>query len=148
MPKSKRGQEEIMGFIVIVVLIVVIGMIFIFMIKPRAKQAEQSMQVENLLSSIRHANSECDKEMQDVMIMCRNDETCGNEKACDYLKSELKLMIDKAIEKAGMGSVIGYNLSIKGISISINYGNSTSNFIAAISPIRQDIDAELRFYYP
>jgi len=148
--KNRKAQEEIMGFIIIVVIIIVIGMVFIFMLKPKAKQ-EQNVQVENLLSAVRHATSACEKEMQDVMIMCGNDESCGTEKACDYLRLELKSMVDLAVEKAGLGNVIGYTLDLKGTSgalLSIKEGNQTGTSMAAISPIRQDLSAELRFFYP
>jgi len=146
--KSKKAQEEIMGFIIIVVLIVIIGLFFIFMLKPKTQEAGQSMQVFNLLSGIKHLDSKCDKEIQEVVIMCRNDETCADESACSYLEHELAAIINTAIEKAGLGNIISYNLDIEGTSISIKSGNATVNSIAAISPISQDTSMKLRFFYP
>jgi len=144
---NKRGQEEIMGFIIILVLIVLIGLFFMFMLKPKVQQ-QQSQQVENLLSSIKHVNSACDKEMQEVIIMCYGSELCGDRDACNYLKEELKNITDTALDKAGMGNVIGYSLNITGIDINLKEGNFTGTSLAAISPVRDEINMELRLYYP
>lgn len=145
---SKKGQEEIMGFMLILVLIVVIGMFFMFMLKPRVTQSQQSVQVENLLSSIKHVNSACDKEMQEVVIMCSRDEMCGEQDACSYLKGEIKTIIDTATEKAGMGAVMGYNLTIASLNFEIFEGNKTETSMAAISPLQGDMSMQLTFYYP
>ena len=145
---NKKGQEEIMGFILVLVLIIVIGLFFIFMLKPKVTQAQQSMQVENLLSSIKHVNSACDKEMQEVVIMCSREDMCGDLDACSYLKDELKTLIDTAIDKAGMGNVIAYNLTITGINLNIMEGNVTGTSMSAISPLQEDMEMQLRFYYP
>jgi len=144
---SKRGQEEIMGFIIILVLVVVIGMFFIFLMKPKA-QEPQNTQVENLLSAIKHTSSDCGKEMSDVAVMCNRDENCGNENACTYLRGKLKEIIDLAIDKAGMGNVIGYSMNVTGLEIDFKEGNSTANSMGAISPINKDISMQLRFFYP
>ena len=146
---NKRGQEEIMGFILILVLIVVIGMFFMFMLKPKTPaQAQQSVQVENLLASIKHLNSACDREMQDVVIMCSRDEMCGEQDACGYLQGEIKTIIDTATEKAGMGAVMGYNFTIASLNFEIFEGNKTGTSMAAASPLQGDISLQLTFYYP
>jgi len=49
--RSKRGQEEIIGFMLIVIMIIVIGLALLFFMKP--KQAEQKdSQMDNLVYSL------------------------------------------------------------------------------------------------
>ena len=45
---NKKGQEEILGFILVVVMVVVIGLAFLFFLTPRA-QERQDLEMENLL---------------------------------------------------------------------------------------------------
>ena len=53
--KSKKGQEEIMGFMLIVVMIIVIGLGLIFFLKP-SQNEEKNLQTENLLYKLGHKN--------------------------------------------------------------------------------------------
>lgn len=146
--ENKKAQEEIIGFMVIVVMVIVIGLLFMFFLKPKAPAAQESQQVSNLLISISHATSACDKEIRDVAVMCMNSENCNNENACDYLNKELPSLIDKALNKGGLGNVIGYSLVINGTSIDINHGNKTATMSGAVAPITSDLKMELKFYYP
>ena len=146
--KSKKAQEEIIGFMVIVVMVIVIGLLFMLFLKPKASAAQESQQVSNLLISISHVTSTCDKEIRDVVIMCSKGENCKDENACDYLNKELSSLIDKALTKGGLGNVISYSLIINGTSININQGNKTSTMSGAIAPITSDLKMDLKFYYP
>jgi hypothetical protein len=146
--ENKKAQEEIIGFMVIVVMVIVIGLLFMFFLKPKASAAQESQQVSNLLISISHTTSTCGKEIRDVAVMCMNSENCKDENACSHLNTEIPILIDKALNKGGLGNVIGYNLIINGTSININQGNKTGIMSGAIAPIRSDLKMELKFYYP
>jgi predicted enzyme involved in methoxymalonyl-ACP biosynthesis len=99
---KKRGQQEIVGFILIVVL-VVLGLMF-FMIHNLTKETEiinNDIILGNLLSTVMHYTTGCsiDNNKQEVSGMfraCFLGDSCDNQEkgSCEYLNGELTSILE------------------------------------------------------
>ncbi|MAH43592.1 hypothetical protein CL614_07805 [archaeon] len=92
--KSKHAQQEIVGFVLIVVLVVIALMVFLVISVRKAPEEKQSIEVENMLSVILDYTTNCaivyepdyDK-IEDLVKSCYDNRQCTNldKMACDYL---------------------------------------------------------------
>jgi len=136
---SKKGQEEIMGFILVVVMVMMIGLGFLFFFTPKAPE-RQDLEMQNLL----YAWLSTTIEGKDVSSMIEN---CYG--ACDLSKETV--ILDNAIDaKFGRGasSLNGYSLNVTGTAeFYYSKGNLTGNYRTAFVPVK-DNDVRLKFYLP
>ena len=146
---SKRGQEEMVGFAVIVVIIAVILLVFLsFSLREDEPEAIQSYEIDNFIQSVLYYTLEDNVDIRDLIRDCKN---YGEN--CDTLEIELKKILEEnwIVEE---GSVIrGYNMRIvdtlKGTSgdkeiFNLEKGEITQNYKSGTQS-----DAELIFtiYY-
>ena len=113
---KRKGQTEIMGLIVIVVLFMVILMVYVsFSLKPKEeKTLKQQIQADYMLDAILKYTPECGdvvKSMRDIIKECdfeSNQEVCGRP-CMDLLKEESKNIVELNKET----KKYGYDLYIK-----------------------------------
>lgn len=105
MRKINRGQQEMVGFILIIVM-VVIGLMVFLVISLKKPQAEvESAQAKNILSSVLRTTSDCivnepDREsIRDLFRRCYDGRDCMNLnlKACNYLNKTLSGLLKSAV---------------------------------------------------
>jgi hypothetical protein len=103
--KNKRAQEEMVGFVLIVMIVVIIAVIFlgISLRKPNTTASQKSEEVNSFLSSISYYTTNCEidagypRTITDLVGDCKEDKQCINsESACDSLESTLKLIISNS----------------------------------------------------
>jgi len=78
---SKRSQQEILGFVLIVVLVTIIGLVFLsFSIGKDRPKKQTSAEISNLLEAVMYYTTDCAinyvpqyREIQDLMKDCYND---------------------------------------------------------------------------
>jgi hypothetical protein len=90
----KRGQIEIMGFVVIVLLLF-FGLLLYFQLSGKdgsnfILEAEQNLEVSNMLSTIKLYTVSDGVQMKDVMGDCIE----GNTPSCDTVRSEVPRLIE------------------------------------------------------
>lgn len=107
--KDKKAQQEIAGFVLIVVLVTVIGMVFLglYMYNPKEPKHE-SIEVQHLLEASMAYTTECAlnhvpdyESLQDLIRQCYNDEyeACINGKTvCSVAKDTLKMIIGESFD--------------------------------------------------
>lgn len=93
----KKGQLEIVGFMVIVLLLLM-GLIFYFRFANTGstdllKEAEENLEVSNLLSSIRLYTVCEGTQMNDIIKTCISGGSECGEDACDVLKEEIPTIV-------------------------------------------------------
>ena len=134
---SKKGQEEILGFMLVVVMVMVIGLGFLFFLTPKAPE-RQDLEMENLL----YAWLSTTIEGKDISNMIEN---CYG--PCD-LGSGVQIL-DNAISKSGLiNRINGYSLNVTGTAeFYYSKGNLTGNSRTAFVPVK-DNDVRLKFYLP
>lgn len=161
---NKRAQEEIMGFVIIVLIVIVIGLVFFAFSIRRASQGPEPKQAEldDFLNSMLAYTSSCEisgknQSIRELTRQCNNDKSCGNgQKACTVLNTTLETMLKELLGskiQIAQAYVHGYALNISNSKqlTYIEQGNLTGNYFASSIPIPtgtgSDIWVKLKFYY-
>ncbi len=76
----KRGQVEIMGLLIIVVLLLFAGMIFLrfYLMKPASSLPDlrKNIQVTDMLTAVMHSTYQ-ERRMSEALIICQEEGTCA-----------------------------------------------------------------------
>ena len=105
--KSKHAQQEIIGFVLIIVIVSIIGIIFLGLSIGRGESSKQtSIEISNLLEASMYYTTDCAisfrpqyKDGQDLVKACWNTNKCLDENdeatidACEVLNETLKTII-------------------------------------------------------
>jgi len=138
--KNKKAQEEMIGFGLIVVIIMIILMVFLsFSLRNPVKQGVESYEVESFIQATLQYNTDCAKNydshllsVKDLIIRCERNEKCLDEReACYVLNSTLKDIVQENWQIGESWPVKGYEFVILSDSvglISFLEGNITSNY--------------------
>jgi len=140
---NRKGQEEMVGFALIVVIVAVILLVFLsFSLREDEPEAVKSYEIDNFIQSVLYYTIEDNVDIRDLIRDCKN-----YDEDCDVLEIELKTILEESwiVEE---GSVIrGYNLKIVDGDeeiFNLEKGEITQNYKS-----RSQEDAELTFivYY-
>src|SRR3989338_643556 len=109
--KLRKGQHEIVGFVLIVLLVSVIGVVFLSIALNKGSAIEpRSAEISNFLSSMMYTTTDCAinyvpqyRDMQDLIKECYKD-SLGNKRSCldgrnvcRVLEENLINLIDKSM---------------------------------------------------
>jgi len=103
----KGGQQEIVGFVLIVVLVMVGLMVFLIISIQRPTVEKNSVAVENLLNSVMMQTSECAPsfvpnydDYEKLFSSCYRGKVCPNldEPSCDYLERKLIDLLETLVK--------------------------------------------------
>jgi len=135
---NRLGQEEMVGFAVIAIIISIGILILIsFMIRSPVKGDTENYQVDSFIGSALQYTSDCEGEteflsLQKLVIACGNEEICiDGRNSCDALNLTMMKLIDNGWNVGENSSVKGYNLKVLidgQEKLSLNKGNETINF--------------------
>ena len=116
---KKKAQEEIVGFVLIVVLVSVIALIFlaISIRKPSAmiasREIENFLHASMLYTTSCQPSSETDYDFKDLVGACYKNEIClSNEQACEVLNKTAFELIERGFQVEEGGKVRGYIFKI------------------------------------
>ena len=159
--RNKRGQEEMVGFALIIIIVSVILLVFLgFSLRNSEKDTVESYEVESFIQSFLQYTTDCRDRRNDVLTIeeliseCNDLEKCSDDRnTCKVLDSALN-EIAKESWKIGFDRPIkGYELNISSQSkqiLSINEGNKTLNSKGAVQEFVKKGDTILiifRAYY-
>jgi len=124
----KKSQQEIIGFVLIIVIVSIIGVIFLAITIGRGEPSEQSsIQISNLLEASMYSTTDCVvgfvpqyKDGQDLVKACWNQDRCldKNEEtidSCVVLEETLGKIISESLDvcdDANECNNKAYNLNI------------------------------------
>lgn len=139
MIKNKSGQEEFVGFGLIIIVVAVVLLIFVsFALKGGSdKDPIESYEVESFIQTMLQYTTDCEDNLefltiQDLIFDCRKNEKCiDGRNTCDVLKETMTNIIKNSwsVEEGSLAK--GYELVILDEGeeiIKIQKGNSTSNY--------------------
>ena len=135
--RDKKGQEEIVGFVVILVIVAVILVILLgLMLSRKDSQVVQSYEVESFLGASLQYTTSCEDytgflSVQELIISCYTGENCINGNSCQMLESTVKGMIESGWNVNEQSAVKGYEFSVlvdEEGKILIEEGNKTGNY--------------------
>ena len=127
---AKKSQHEIAGFVLIVLIVSIIGVVFLSIAFGKSETSRQtSVEVSNLLIAGMYYTTDCAvnyipqyRDIQDLIKECYKDKTgnsrecLGGEDICEALEKNLKNVLDRGLN-VGEGSVNkAYKLDIYFIS--------------------------------
>ncbi len=130
---NKRGQEELVGFVVIVVLVAIIFLVLlaIFIRKPGTESKQESIEIYQFLEGAMKQTSECAisyepnyLEVGELIEGCYDGKRClDGEDTCKILNYTFVSLIDSSWN-------VGSDFPIKGYVFNSSYeGNATSKEI-------------------
>ncbi|PIU76044.1 hypothetical protein COS75_01140 [Candidatus Pacearchaeota archaeon CG06_land_8_20_14_3_00_35_12] len=156
--RTRKAQEEMTGFIVIILLIAVILIgAMIFFVRPKQQVTElKSVEATQLLSSILgYTASDCsNKDIKDVIRDCNSGKSCGQQNACIFLNSTVPAIMNASIGQVSKEKAIhGWKFTALDIAanqtiLNLSKGSLNGSMIGASYIIAMpDINVELRLYY-
>lgn len=157
--QHRKGQQEIFGFAIIVMLILVIAVIFFGFALQRAINKpvyQQHQKVNNLLFVMMKYTTTCrNLELSRVIELCMRDETCSDDvEACDYLAELCGEILNTTLGNETQlvrRAVHGYWFRIAdGAVLNISAGNLSGNIAVGyyVVPLTEgSVTAELWIYY-
>lgn len=122
---SRRSQEEMVGFVLIVVLVTVIALVFLAINMNKPAQKLPSAETESFIQSAMRYSTECYSsaenvyDIKDLIKACSDSEICLNNKlSCDVLNDTLYGLFKESWRP-------GINNSVKAYSLKITRDNRT-----------------------
>lgn len=159
MIKNKKGQEEMVGFALIMIIVAVILLIFLsFSLRRSEKEIVESYEVESFIQAILQYTTDCRDNLEYLSIQklifdCYDKDICiDNRNTCDVLNSTLKEIMKESWKVEGDRPVQGYELKVivdesEEILI-IKEGNITQNSKGAFQPLgKRDTEIFFNAYY-
>ncbi|MEM4271610.1 MAG: hypothetical protein QXD13_00760 [Candidatus Pacearchaeota archaeon] len=164
--KKKKAQEEIVGFVVIVVIVAIIGLVFLGITIRKSEPLEKkSKDVSRFLESAMDYTTNCAirsvpdySSVGELLKSCYMRERCiSGQDACDVLKADILALIESAWRIGPDRYYKGYIFNATYVSssttdeiLSIRKGNCSVNLIGGdyITPSPPgNIKAELKICY-
>jgi len=121
--RNKKGQEEMVGFVLIVVIVTIAVLVLLIFSMRRPSGLEASQEVENFIQASTYFTTDCklagnDLSLKKLIVACQNTERCSNDKdACESLKFNMNNLIESGFSR---GYYQGYELKIYSVSEEIN----------------------------
>ncbi len=120
---NKKAQHEIMGFVLIVVIVTIIGLILLSLSLGRGQTKKQtSIEVSHLLEASMQYTTPCAvgfvpfyKSGQNLVKSCWKNEKCLNEEmACKVLEKEMEKIISESLKVCASGDCVNkaYQLNV------------------------------------
>jgi|SRR3989344_2697776 len=122
MIKNKKSQSEIVGFAVIIVIVMVLGLMFLsFSIDRGGKVEKTSAEISDFLQSSMYHTTNCTtsyvpdyKNVQDLTKACYRNENCINlnKLACEILEEEYSKIVKDSFQVSEISINKAYKLNI------------------------------------
>ena len=116
---NKKGQEEMVGFAVILVIVAIIFLIVIgFVLRKPHKSNIESYEVESFLGAGLQYTTDCEDysefmDIQRLVISCGENNLClDGRNSCEVLNSTLNYLINASWNVGEKSPIKGYNLEV------------------------------------
>jgi len=146
MTRARKAQEEMVGFVLIVIMLVVISIVFLFLMKPAKIEARENSQTINLMASILES-TEGGMKVSEIVRDCSHGVGCN--RAREVLEQRLSAAMKYETTIVGQ-RLNGYSLNVSKGSMplipSIESGELSGNMATGPWPI-EDVTVILKIYY-
>jgi len=97
---ERKGQNEIVGFVMIVVIVVIIGLFLLVLYLRQEPVKTESKNVENFLKASLSYTTECKVDieplnMQNLIQRCYNEGYCGENESCVVLNETFSEILEQ-----------------------------------------------------
>ncbi len=147
--RNKFGQEEIVGFALIIIIVAVILLIFLgFSLRKPQKELVESYEVESFIQAFLQYTSSCrdsgDLEylsIKKLIFDCKKKRTCLDGKdICEVLDSTLTNLVEESWKIGADRPIKGYELKIisnEEEMLLLKKGEITQNYKGSIQDFRE-----------
>jgi hypothetical protein len=152
---SKKAQEEMVGFALIIIIVAVIIIVFISLTLTRPQtEVVESYEVNSFLQVLLQHTTDCEDNLeylslQKLIFRCDSGGRCLDDRdTCDVLNDTLEEIISQTWQKEQ-----GYELIITSeqeIIYELSYGNVTNTYKGAVQPFSRGGEAmqvSFKVYY-
>ena len=139
--KNKYGQEEIVGFVIIMIVVAIIFLFFLnFYLKSERKESIESYEANSFIQAFLHYTTECRNYFeylpgQELIFECDDNTIClDDQEACDVLNATLEDILTESWLVGEDRPIKGYELKIMANDnemLSFTDGNTTRNYKGA-----------------
>ncbi|MEK6899360.1 MAG: hypothetical protein AABW79_04665 [Nanoarchaeota archaeon] len=121
----KRGQEEIIGFVAIVILLAVIFLVFLVIsFRSPVEDIRENSEAYYFLSSVMEVTSNCTRgldnqalKIAELASSCRQNDKCNNDLgSCDVLNMTLNYLVQEGFRPGEDSVTKGYVLKTRYVS--------------------------------
>jgi hypothetical protein len=159
MKLKRKGQEEIGGFAVIIVLVGIIFLLFLgFMLVKGPKEATEDYQVKSFVQSLLHITTLCEQNGENISVQelireCQKEANCAyGLEACDVLNSTLSDILDKSwvVGDAEEFPIQGYQLNITSYGekmVLLKKGTTSNQYKGSGQTLPNEIEIYFNLYY-
>ena len=125
LPKSKRSQHETAGFVLIVLVVSIIGVVFLSIALAKGNKSHSSADISHLLEATMYSTTDCAinyipqyRDVQDLIKECYKDKkgdyrSCSGERdVCEVLEDNLRELIEESLDVGEKSTNKGYKLDI------------------------------------
>ena len=158
---TDRGQQEMVGFILIVVIVMIGLMVFLIISLRTSPEKLDSLEVGNMLNAIMMHTTDCAipaipyyETFEDLFKSCYENDDCAgvNRPACEYLNETLREILADLMDTEATVSAYQMDISVAGDEgqeglLRIFEGNCTGTALGAqrkISAGAEDLIIQLR----
>lgn len=154
--KNKLGQEEIVGFALIIIIVAIILLVVLGLsLRGKGREAVQSYEVGSFIQTSLQYTSDCYSSieylpMQKLIFECERENQCNDgRETCDVLDSTFTDIAEKSWKVGEQTPVKGYKIRVvteEREILLIELGNQTNNYKSSMQSFsRQGIDYEVSF---
>ena len=136
--ENSRGQQEMIGFAIIMIMVAVILLVFLgFSLNSSDKDLVENYAVNSFIQSVLQYNTQCHSnrqylEVKDLIFLCSNSQNCENGvDSCELLNNTMSEIIDSSWKVDEDSPVLGYEFDIYSNGENLVFferGNSTRNY--------------------
>jgi len=150
---SNKGQEEMVGFALIIIIVAVLILVFLSISMNKHEEIKDSSEVRGFIDAALSYTTDCRKSQTEYLDLWKLTEWCdygrncyNGELACDVLNSTFKDLLNESWKVGEQWIEKGYllNITLEGEEFfSIFEGNTTLSSKSASQPLNDEL--ELRF---
>ncbi len=119
--KCKRSQEEMVGFVLIIVLVVIIAVVFLGIMLRKQVEVGSELKIEDFLQALSKVTTECAAsyepnylDIQALIKSCLKGDKCFNGKeSCLVLNETLARLLEDSWQVSQESYVSSYKLSVE-----------------------------------
>lgn len=134
--KFNKGQEEMVGFALIIIIVAVILLVFLSFSLRNRQESVESYEVDSFIQSFLQYTTDCRNNfeylsIQDMIFECSNGKSCSDERSsCEVLDYEMKGILGRSWKVGEESFIKGYELKITSNEeeiLNLVEGNVTKN---------------------
>lgn len=156
--KKRKGQEEMIGFAMIIIIVAVILLVFLgFSLRNSPRENVESYEVESFIQASLQYSTDCRdrtndiQSLQDLITGCNSGDTCSDgRRECEVLGSVLGGIMDTSWPVGPDRPAKGYEINITSDTkeiFSLSKGNFTYSVKGSSQPLsRGGIRFEMKVY--